>query len=221
MSSSHPSTPQSAFGANTPRERADSLGSEASSASGFDIGGGAGGMGGGRGSLWSKGRTDSGAEEEEEADEDQGVLMWVCAVCTLENEMRARACAACGESRAHTTRGVPSIFLTADSPRIKRVKVSDNPRKDPLLCPEHQIDPEALPGADATPDAYAKQMGIRGNEDSVYWETVWVAIADNDPRAVQGAQGGLFTTYPHVEQAEAEATERGDEVRQDLAGRGL
>ena len=147
------STPQSAFGANTPRERADSLGSEVSSASGFDIGTAASRAGGiGRGSLWLKGKSSARPEEEMEADEEQGVLMWVCAVCTLENEMRARTCEACGESRAHTIRGVPSVFLTADSPRIKRVKVSDNPRKDPLVGPEHQIDPDSLPFANMTPE---------------------------------------------------------------------
>ena len=127
--------------------------------------------------------------------------MWVCAVCTLENEMRARTCAACGESRAHTIRGVPSL-LSDDSARIKRVKVSDNPRKDPLVGEAHQIDPDSLPTV-ITQEEYVKQLSLQGDEpnsDSAMWDVVWVAVEDGDPRTLQRDGSELFAVYPGLQE---------------------
>lgn len=198
------STPQSAFGS-SPREgrdRSDSLGSEMSSGSAFDVGRGGGGDRSGRGSLWLRASGGRGDEDFVSNEEDQGVLVWVCAVCTLENEMRARTCAACGESRAHTIRGVPSLLLSEDSARIKRVKVSDNPRKDPLVGETHQIDPASLPAV-ISHAKYVEQLSLQGgapNSDSALWEVVWVAVDEDDPRTQQPDGSGLFADYPGMEE---------------------
>ena len=126
--------------------------------------GGSRGSGLGGGGMWMQGsRIEGGEDEKEEQEEDAAAtkLVWCCAMCTLENDMRARVCEACGESRAHAIRGEPSVFLMGDSPRVKRVKVGDaNPRRLPLIGGKHQIDPGSLPVYDpsAARDAYLESI---------------------------------------------------------------
>lgn len=55
-------------------------------------------------------------------------------------------CGACGESRAHAIRGVPSIFsMVAEPSRPRHVSSGGHPRRLPLVGEAHQIDPDALP----------------------------------------------------------------------------
>ena len=56
-------------------------------------------------------------------------------------------------------------MLSDDSARIKRVKVSDNPRKDPLVGEAHQIDPDSLPTV-ITQEEY-KQLSLQGDEPNI------------------------------------------------------
>ena len=77
---------------------------------------------------------------------ESAALVWTCAACTLQNEMRSRTCVVCGESRAHAIRGTPSLFAVQDGPlRTKRAKPSGNPRRFPSVGDSHQVDVMSLP----------------------------------------------------------------------------
>ncbi len=101
---------------------------------------------------------------------------WRCAVCTLENDMRARTCGACGESRAHAIRGVPSVFeishLNNSSSRARISAGAGNPRRFPLVGPQHQIAEDELPVAGMHPsckdDASPREL-----------EPIWHALREN------------------------------------------
>jgi hypothetical protein len=155
------------------------------------------GLGGG--GLWLRDRPnaamdeDGGQDGEDPAPEEgkEGKvatkLVWCCAMCTLENDMRARVCEACGESRAHAIRGEPSVFLMGDSPRVKRVKVdAANPRRLPLIGSRHQIDPDSLPVPTNSPRLRFEQVlnseksadGVQAYEfdpEIAYGQLIWLA----------------------------------------------